>query len=168
MAGTEGSVSVTVDASDLRALARILSREADPKKLRRELAKELRDSLKPAVVKAKGSINASGHSSRSRPTPALRPSIARGIRAEVRLSGRTTGARVKVKKLRAVRGFENAPKLFNRDSFRRPVFGDRQNWVDQVGKPRWFDDPMQDNRAEYVEAVTEVLEKWAERMTRGR
>jgi hypothetical protein len=169
MAAPSGdAVSVTVDASDLKAFAKILAKEADSKKLRRELAKELRNSLKPAVVRAKASINAAGHTSKSRPKPALRASIARNIRAEVRLSGKRTGARVKAKKVKGVRGFENAPKLFNRKKFRRPVFGDREDWVDQVGKPEWFDDAMQKNRDEYVEAVNKVLEDWAKRITRGR
>lgn len=158
-------VDLSIDTDDLRQFAAILNRAAEPKRLRRELAKDLRGALQPAVQQAKAGINAVGHDSRSRPSPAIRPAIGRNIRAEVRLTARTTGARVKVKKTRNVRGFLNAPKLMNRDKFRHRVFGGEE-WVEQVGKPGWFDDPMQEGRARYRAAVQRVMEAWADRMTR--
>ena len=42
---------------------------AEPKKLRRELAKELRGALAPAVQTARSSINAMGHSGQDHPSP---------------------------------------------------------------------------------------------------
>lgn len=158
-------VELSIDTDDLRQFAAILNRSADPKRLRRELAKDLRGALQPAVQQARAGINAVGHDSRSRPSPALRPTIGRNIRAEVRLTGRTTGARVKVKKTRNVRGFLNAPKLMNRDSFRHRVFGGEE-WVEQFGKPGWFDDPMQEGMSRYRAAVHRVMEAWAARMAR--
>jgi len=156
---------ITVDTTQLEHFVRILSAEADPKKLRRELAKELRGALDPAVQTARSSIQAMGHTSQDHPSPALRPTIARGIRAEVRLTGRSTGARVKVKRTPGVRGFANAPKLTNRDSWRHPVHG-RDTWVEQRGKPGWFDDPMQANKAQYQAAVMRVMNAWAARIAR--
>ena len=157
--------AITVDTDQLAQFARILNDEAEPKKLRRELAKEMRGALQPAVQEARSSINALAHTSQANPSPALGSSIARNIKAEVRLSGRSTGARVKVKKLRNVRGFVNAPKLTNRDGWRHKVFG-RDIWVEQRGKPDWFDDAMNDNKAHYQAAVMAVLNAWAARIAR--
>lgn len=156
---------VEVDDTTLRDFARLLNAEAEPKKLRRELARDLRQSLTPAVQAAKSEIQSMGHSSQARATPALRPSIARKVRAEVRLSGRTTGARVKAQKVRQVRGFENAPKLTNRKGWRRRVFGGDE-WVEQRGKPGWFDDSMAAGQQRYRQAAISVLEEWARRMAR--
>lgn len=164
---SDGGLQVTVDASELKHFGQLLQKAADPKKLRRELAKDLRKALQPAVGTAKAAITGGlTHTSHANPSPALGPSIARNIKAEVRLSGRSTGARVKVKKTRNVRGFVNAPKLTNRDKWRRPVWGDREDWVDQVGKPDWFDDSMHQYEAKYRAAIMAALEDWARRITR--
>lgn len=156
-----------VDADALRDFAKVLDREAEPKKLRRQLAGELRAALAPAAAEAKSSIMAMGHSSSSHPTPALRPTIARKIRPAIRLSGRVTGARVMVPKTHQVRDFPNAPKLTNRKGWRRRVFGGDE-FVDQRGKPDWFDDPMQQHADDYRRAALAVLEQWARRLARGR
>jgi len=158
-------VELVVDSGELKQFARLLQAEADPKRLRRELAKELRGALAPAVVEAKGAVTSLPHSSSSRATPALGPSIARQIRAEVRLSGRSTGARVKARKLRNVRDFPNAPKLTNRDHWRRRVFGS-DTWTTQTGKPGWFDDSMRGREHQYRAAVMSVINAWAARIAR--
>jgi hypothetical protein len=156
---------VRVDGDDLRDFARLLDKEAEPKKLRRQLATELRKSLTPAAAEAKSSIMAMGSSGPSHPAPALRPTIARKIRPAIRLSGRVTGARVLAPKTHAVRGFPNAPKLSNRDKWRRRVFG-ADDWVTQRGKPDWFDDPMNERQDAYRDAAQRVLQDWAARLAR--
>jgi len=161
-------IELTVNADELRDFARTLERLGDPKPLRRELAKELRGALSPAVAQAKSAISGGlTHTSQANPSPALGPSIARNIRAEVRLSGRVTGARVKVKKTRNVRGFLNAPKLTNRDKWRRPRWGRAGDWVEQIGRPGWFDDAMDQDQAQYQRAMMTVLENWARRIARA-
>jgi len=165
--GDGAPADITVDASELAEFGRLLNRAAEPKKLRRELAKELRGALTPAVGKAKSAISGGlTHTSQANPSPALGPSIARNIRAEIRLSGRATGARVKVKKTRNVRGFLNAPKLTNRDRWRRPVWGRAGEWTEQIGKPGWFDDAMNEDQQQYKDAMMRVLENWAQRIAR--
>lgn len=159
-------VELTIDTDELAQFGRILAQQADPKRLRRELAKEMRQALQPAVQTARSSSNAMGHDSRAHPSPALRPTIARGIRAEVRLTGRSTGARVKVKKTPGLRGFSNAARNTNLPNWRHPVGGNTEVWVDQVGKPGWFDRPMNANQSSYRAAVMRVVEAWAARIAR--
>lgn len=166
-AGDGAPADITIDADQLRQFGQMLNRAAEPKKLRRELAKDLRGTLQPAVQKAKSNISGGlAHTSQTNPSPALGPSIARNVRAEVRLSGNSTGARVKVKKTRNVRGFLNAPKLTNRDKWRRPVWGRTGEWTEQIGRPGWFDDPMREDQTRYRAAMMQVLENWARRIAR--
>jgi hypothetical protein len=161
-------VELTVDTAELQQFARMLANAAEPAKLRRQLAKELRGALQPAVAQAKSAIvGGLSHTTQANPSPALGPSIARNVKAEVRLSGRVTGARVKVKKTRNVRGFPNAPKLTNRDGWRHRVYG-KDIWVEQIGRPGWFDDALNDDAPKYRAAVMRVLQDWAQQMSRGR
>lgn len=148
----------------LAALVRAIRAEEDGKELRKELAKNLRAALRPGAAEAKSSIM--GMSSGGlRTAPALRSSIARKIRPEVKLGGRWSGARVKAFKTRNVRNFPNAPKRTNRASgWRHPVFGNREVWVDQTGKIDWFDDSFQGREGEYLAAVNEAMENMARRI----
>ncbi|MGW0537808.1 hypothetical protein [Streptomyces sp. NPDC003032] len=149
----------------LDALARAIRAEEDGKELRKELARNLRDALRPGAEHAKasvmGMVSAGGLPTR----PALRSSIARKIRPEVKLGGRWTGARVKAFKTRNVRGFPNAPKRTNRASgWRHPVFGDREVWVQQRGKLGWFDRSFQGREGLYKEAVEAAMHNMAQRI----
>lgn len=148
----------------LAALVRALAAEADGKALRKELAKNLRDALKPAAAQAKSGIM--GMSSLGRAgSPGLRSSIARRIRPEVKLGGRWSGARVKAFKTPNLRNFKNAPKRTNSArGWRSPVFGDREVWVQHHGKPDWFDRPLQGRRGQYAQAVLDAMEAMARRI----
>lgn len=161
----DGIADVSVEVEGLDAIVAALRAEADGKALRRELARDMRTALRPAVADAKASIL--GMSSAGLSTaPALRPAVAKRIGAQVRLSGRSTGARVKARKLpETVRGFRNAPKLLNRAKWRHPGFGG-DDWYDQEGKPGWFDDPMRRHGAKYREAVLGAMENMARRISR--
>ena len=147
----------------LAALVRAIRAEEDGKALRKELAKNMRDALRPGAVEAKSSIMAmvSLHGA----TPALRTSIARKIRPEVKLGGHWSGARVKAFKTKNIRGFPNAPKRTNRASgWRHPVYGNRDNWVVQRGKIEWFDRSFAGREALYNQAVNQAMEEMAQRI----
>ena len=162
-------IGLQVDRRDLDRIVRHLRAEENGAQLRRDLAKNIRHALRPAVAEAKASI-------RSMPSTGalgkatgegLRQAIARRVRAEARLSGRAVGARVKVRKTGMPRGFENAAKRTNRaKGWRHPVFGNRDAWAHQIGKPEWFDGPMRANRAEYRRAVRKAMADAARRITR--
>jgi hypothetical protein len=157
-------VDISVSTEGIAALDRALRAEEDGKALRKELAKNMRDALKPAAELAKSgvmSMSSAGASS----SPALRSAIAKKIKPEVKLGGRWSGARVKAKKTPGLRGFANAPRRTQRPGgWRSPVFGDREVWITHQGKPKWFDNAMEGRHAEYRRAVHEAMEATARRI----
>ncbi|GIH29095.1 hypothetical protein Aph01nite_74050 [Acrocarpospora phusangensis] len=157
-------IELSADQQALQALARALGREADGKKLRRDLAKELRQALQPAVGEIKAGLMSIGSGGLPADGEPLRPAVARKIKAEARLSGRQTGARVRARRTEAVRGFRHAPKRLNSaKGWRRPVFGTGL-WVVQLGKPGYFDDPLERRRGEFRTAVHKAMEDAAARI----
>ncbi|WP_328962974.1 hypothetical protein [Streptomyces virginiae] len=155
---------VTVTHEGLDTLARALRAEADGKQLRKELAKNLRDALKPGAVQAKSAIMAMS-SSGPGTAPALRSAIAKKIRPEVKLGGNWSGARIKAFKTRNVRGFVNAPKRTNRPrGWRHLVYGRPDSWVTQYGVDHWFDYALIYDTPRYKAAVHEAMEAMARRI----
>ncbi|MFG2276974.1 hypothetical protein ACGFNY_45365 [Streptomyces chartreusis] len=149
----------------LNALVRALRAEEDGKQLRKDLAKNMREALKPGAAEAKSSIMAMPTQAARPVTPALRTAIAKKIRPEVKLGGRWSGARVKAFKTKNIRGFPNAPKRTNRaGGWRHPVFGNRDVWVTQHGKRDWFDDAFKGREGIYREAVEQAMEDMARRI----
>lgn len=158
-------IEMSAQTEALKALGRALGEEADGKKLRRDLAKDMRSALAPAVSQAKAEIMSMSSGGLPHTGPPLRAAIARQIKAEARLSGRATGARVKARKKSMPRGFENAPKRTNsHKGWRRRVYGGT-TWIQQRGKPGWFDDPMKNNAGHYRAAVLKAMEAAAKRIT---
>lgn len=148
----------------LDALVRAIRAEEDGKALRKDLAKNMREALKPGATEAKSSIM-SMSSAGLQTAPALRSSIARKIRPEVKLGGHWSGARVKAFKTKNVRGFPNAPKRTNRASgWRHPVYGNREVWAQQHGKIDWFDRSFEGRAPNYLQAVQQAMEDMARRI----
>jgi len=148
----------------LDALSRRLRVESDGKELRKELARNMRDALKPAAALAKSGIMAMSTSGPGA-SPPLRSSIARKIRPEVKLGGRWSGARVKAFKTPAIRGFANAPKRTNRaKGWRHPVFGNSDIWVHQRGRENWFDRAFEGEAEKYRQACLDAMEEMAKRL----
>ncbi|MEV6571871.1 hypothetical protein [Streptomyces sp. NPDC051577] len=146
------------------SLVRALRAEADGKELRKELAKNMRNALRPGAEQAKSAIM--GMSSAGPGTsPALRSAIAKKIRPEVKLGGSWSGARVKAFKTRTARGFVNSPKRTNRPrGWRHLVYGRADSWVTQHGPAHWFDHALIYDTARYKRAVHEAMEATAERI----
>ncbi|WP_381797299.1 hypothetical protein [Streptomyces niveus] len=162
MTGPPFELSCTHEGLD--ALVRAIRREADGKALRKELAKNMRDALKPGAVMAKSGIMAMP-SAGTGVGPGLRSSIAKKIRPEVKLGGRWSGARVKAFKTPALRRFPNAAKRTNRRSggWRTLTYG-REPWRTQEGKRQWFDRAFENDADLYRQAVHEAMEAMAARL----
>jgi hypothetical protein len=164
-------IEAQVTPENLQALARAVRAEDNGKELRRELLRNLRTAVKPAIASAKTSI-LSLPSNGLRPAGAsLRRAVAKQIKQEVRLSARSAKVTVMVRRRDMPRGFKNAPKvLSNASGWRHPSFPSRKDgsrpWVRQVGKPRWFDDPMRAHAPEYRAAVKAAMDKTADRIAR--
>ncbi|MET7643049.1 hypothetical protein ABZS83_05270 [Streptomyces sp. NPDC005426] len=147
----------------LDALVRALREEEDGKQLRKELAKNMRDALKPGAAMAKSGIMAMP-SAGTGMGAGLRAGIAKKIRPEVKLGGRWSGARVKAFKTPGLRGFANAAKRTNRrDGGWRTLTWGHEPWRTQTGKRQWFDESFNDADA-YRTAVHEAMETMAQRI----
>lgn len=160
----EPPIDVTVTQEGMAALLAAVRAEEDGKELRKQLAKDLREALKPAAEKAKSGIMAMSSSGPSTSSPALRSSIAKKIRPEVKLGGRWTGARVKARKIPGIRGFAQAPKRTqSAKGWRVQTFG-RGEWRVQHGRVDWFDREMGPDAARYRQAVHDAMEAMARRI----
>lgn len=157
---------LSTDQEDLQKLARVLGQEADGKRLRRELSKALRKALEPAKQEIRAGLMGMGTGGIPAEGPPLRTTVLRQLKVETRLSGRRTGARIRIRKRGMPRGFDNAPKRLNaKKGWRHPVYG-RDVWVQQVGEPDFFDRPTTANRARYRVAIRQVLRQHARHITR--
>lgn len=163
--GVAAVIGVEMDTSALRGLGRALAAEADGKQLRKDLAREIRQSLEPGKAEVIGRVHAAMPSGSSpREGPPLRAAVARSVKVEARLSGRSTGARIKVTKRGMPRRFVNAPKRLNADGgWSHPVFG-RPETVTQRGAPGWFDDTLAGHGGRYRAAVVAAMESAARRI----
>ncbi|SNY29061.1 hypothetical protein [Paractinoplanes atraurantiacus] len=160
-------IGVETDGQALKKVARALRDEEDGKALARDLGKSIRKALEPAVIEARAGIM--GMPSMGLPVEGqpLRQAISRRIKAQARLSGRAPGARVRVTKKGMPRGFELAARRTNRrKGWRHPVHGNTEKWVQQIGQPGWFDDPMRRGRPRYRAAVLTAMNEAARRITR--
>jgi hypothetical protein len=159
-------VQLTIEQRALLELGRALRREADGKELRRDLIRELKKPLAPAVAEIKSGVMAIGAGGlppgEGEP---LRSAVVRRIRSEVKLSGHAIGVRVRARKTEAVRGFRHAPKRLNSPKgWRHPVHGHRNLWVVQFGNPNYFDRPLEGRRSEFRSSVLEAMEATARRI----
>jgi hypothetical protein len=160
-------IALETDASALKRVAAALYAEADGKALRRDLGKNIRTALAPAVAEARAGIRSMPSGGLPTEGGGLRQAISRRIRAQAKMSGRFPGARVRVTKRGMPRGFELAARRTNRrKGWRHPVYGNTDVWAQQTGKPGWFDDPMRRGRPRYRAAVLAALNESARRITR--
>lgn len=158
--------ALSIDSEDLRDLARALSAETNGKALRRDLAKNLRAALEPAKVEVRANLMSMASAGVPVDGPPLRTAILKNMKADARLTGRSAGARLRIRKKGMPRGFNNAPKRLNRKAgWRHKVWG-RDVWVQQFGKPDYFDDATTRRRGEYRRAVIAAMNECARRIAR--
>lgn len=160
-------MSLSVEQRGLQALAKAMRAEADGKDLRKDLIRELGEAVGPIVEDARGAIAGMESGGLSHEGGGLRAAIAKQIKKQVRLGGRSTGVAVVAGRKGMPRGFEHAPKRTNRNTWRHPVFqreGRDPVYVEQVGKPRWFDDAGLRARPGARGKVQAALDKMAHRI----
>jgi hypothetical protein len=158
--------NLIIKPDKLNALARALRAEDDGKQLKKDLIRRLRQALKPAQDAVRQEINSMSSHGGSHGL-ALRRTVARKVGMSTKLSGRSAAVKLIAKKTPDLRGFRNAPKRLNsKKGWRHPAFGDREDWVQQMGKPDWFDGPIRARRGEFRKAVAAVLDDMADRIKR--
>ncbi|GIH27612.1 hypothetical protein Aph01nite_59220 [Acrocarpospora phusangensis] len=173
---------------ELVALARRL-KETGQKELHKELGKAVRKVSTPIVGDLKQAVKAipvtgsRGRGSRARAEfdldrmkklteknalraasrAGLRDTIARAIRSDLKLSGRSPGVKISVKSQMLPQDQRSLPKkLDSPNGWRHPVFGNRENWVNQNGRPWWMTTikPHADKaRDEILDAARQVVER---------
>ena len=169
------AIQLSIEQRDLARLALALKTAENGAELRRDLIAELRAVIKPAADEAKSNVRGIATSPRAKHTKkniaggeatSLGDAVARGVGTQVRLAsggGKAVGVTVKAKKSGMPRNFINAPKRLNAQKFRHKVFG-RDVWVDQIGRPQWFDGPMKSRKSEARAACIAAMERMAQRI----
>lgn len=122
---------------DLRTLSAQIKQAADPKQVRKDLTKGLRQGAKPAAV----AVKAGARSLPARPggrSTGLRRRMAASAGVQVRTSGQMAGVRVRISRAR-MGDQASLPKVTNVGVWRHPVYGNRKVWVTQRSRRGWFD-----------------------------
>jgi len=167
-------INLSLDQETVLGVAEALRWEEDGAKLRRDLSREIRQALEPAAADARGEILGMASAGFSR-GESLRTAVARQVAAEGRLTGRNAGGRVRVRNRDNPRGFDHAARRLNSPKgWRHPVPRRRrrdgslpdEKWVQQIGKPGWFDDTLRGHAREYRRAVMVAVEEMRERIRR--
>lgn len=168
MAGKVG-VELSVEQQAIQQVGRALRGEADGKALRKELIGELKTAVEPGVAAVSGKLRSMPHTSAAQGRggasgPPLGTYLAARVKATVRLSGRSTGVRVRIAQTAKLRGFALAARRLNRQSWRHRVFGG-DVWVTQQSPmPEFFDQTLAAGKGTYRAAVLRALEAMARRI----
>lgn len=142
-------------ADDFLKLSKAL-KAAGRKDLRKELNKGLKAAAKPLIGKTRA---------KARSTLPKKGGLAAAVaktpqRVQVRTGADTAGVRLVVGKNGS--GARGA----NRGVVRHPVFGNRENWVDQKVPSGWFDDTVKAEAPEIRRELERTVETVAEQIVR--
>lgn len=161
----DAPLEVKVDAADLVRIGRAMRAEADGKLLRRDLVAEIRTAVAPGVSAVQGKLRSMQHNSATLSSPALGSYLASKVKTQVRLAGRSAGVAVRIPKTPELRGFANAAKRLNKQSWRHKVYG--RAWVAQQSQiPGYFDETLEKGKPEYRAAVLEAILRMKRRLAR--
>lgn len=158
------AVEVTTDYQDaLERLHKALASEAGGRALRRDLAGNLDKAIQPAVRAVQAAVMSIPSRGGARVGGSIRRAIAMAVESAIRLEPRVTGVLVRIGRRTMPRGFANAPKRFNQETFRRTVYG-RGETV-QRGQP-YFEETLQAGRPRYQAACVNAMDDMATRVAR--
>jgi exonuclease VII large subunit len=168
-------VEVTLAPSTARELATL-------RKKLKEASKELtRDMNRALKLAAKPALTAGKQAARDLPSrsvgqrrdsqgrfakdarPRLRAEIARAMRTKISTQRGETTLRVVVPK-RPLGDRGRLPQLMNRGTWRHPVYGNRDVWVDQRSRAGWFDEAMRSVTPQVKKDVEWTLELFEKRV----
>jgi hypothetical protein len=123
---------------DLRRISKEL-RAVDDKTLKKQFSKELRAAAKPLVPITRKAIRAIP-SSRAYSAAGLRGRLSKAVKAEVRVSGKEAGVRIRVdgRKMATKQGSLPAFMEGTKKPWRHPVYGNTNAWVSQGPSPYFY------------------------------
>lgn len=150
-------LSIDAQRSGLQQIARALKAEEDGKRLKRELAKNLRTVMEPIRQQMLARLMRVGSGEMSQ-------AIARSVRPGVRFSGRNTGVSLVQRARGMPRNFPYAGRAFNRvEGWHPKNLGGVT--IHQVATPvQWFDEPTKGAQVEARLAVIEAVEDMSRRL----
>jgi len=150
-------------ADDLRALSKRIRTVTNPKQVRKDLTKGLREGAKPAAARVKAAALALPDTPGNKST-GLRRKMARATSVQVRTGGNQAGVAVRLSRARM--GDQAAlPKVTNKGSWRHPVFGDRNTWVVQASRRGWFDEANRQSAKDVRASVKKVIDDIEKRLS---
>lgn len=153
-------VELSADQAHIAAVARALRDEADGEELKKELGRNIRTAVAPAVTAVQSKVRAlSGV-----PTEA-KTAVASKIKVAIRYSGPSTAVKVAVSRT-AARGFANAAKAFDAPSWRAPNPGGRSWHTQSSSAPGFWDAEMQRQANDAQAGVLAAVEAMAQRIAR--
>ena len=165
---------MSIGAARLEEVVSALRYEEDGKQLRKEMTANLKAAVEPALPEIRSGLAVIGRSE-TQVTPALAATVASKVRIAARFTGPRTGVRVSIGKKGMPRDFVNAPRRLNAaKGWRHPVprrprkdgSMPEEQWVDQMGAPGYFDDPLRARRDEMRLAVQIAVEQMSQRIAR--
>lgn len=132
MAGPEGGFSVTIDPTEWYRL------KADLDKFDPALSRALRRRIKNAGQVAADEVK----KTLREPSPAGgddsgegRAALIAATRVSVSFGNRTAGAKIVTSSSKLSAEHKGLLNVYNKASFRHPVYGNKDNWVAQSGRP---------------------------------
>lgn len=158
MPDTDPELEVVIDSGEFSRL--IKSIRAFDKDLATRTRAQLRAAAKPAVAEVQQILRApTGHpTSRTN----LRATLAKGTKLSIR-TGKTAGVAITTSGSKLPN--PRLAKLYNRPSWRHPVFGDREVWVTQKGRP--YFGVVYKHRTALAEAMQRALDGAAAQIGTG-
>jgi hypothetical protein len=131
-------VSIFVrDSGDLRRITREL-RRMDDKELKKKFRRELRKAAAPLVPKVRASIR-SIPSKQAYSPAGLRGALSKATRLEVKTVGKQAGVAIRVDGRKMPAHMKSLPSMVEgKKRWRHPVYGNRNNWVNQPSEPYFY------------------------------
>jgi hypothetical protein len=166
MPGGQRAVDVSVDAADFAALLGRTSRLSP--ELKKALRKRIRDAGTTAANAAKDEVQKAPLTHGRRPKDrGLRKGIARGIKVQIAASQNSKRVGVVIKSSGSGLPAEKKPlvRRWNRvNGFRHPLFGDKDHWYPQKGRPYWGS-VMSRRKDELARQVRQALDEALQSLT---
>lgn len=127
-----GGLSVVIDPGEWYRLKTELDR-FDPA-LARELRRRIKNAGSVAAEKVRDTL-AEPSPDDGPDTGEGRAALAAATKVTVSFSRRSAGARITTSASKLAGRHKGLLHVYNKESFRHPVFGDRADWVEQKGRP---------------------------------
>jgi hypothetical protein len=156
--------AITPDRASFRKAFRALKSEEDGRELRADLIGNLKPIAEAAASAARSRLLATPTKGLEHPPPPLYATLAAKTKPYVRQTGKRAGVGVQVSD-KAVGRFPNAARRVNAAKWRHPTYG-RTPWVNQVGSPGWFSEPMKATRPSALAAVQRAVNDAVRRLER--